>query len=216
MPTIDVDRDTAHEAARHELAKPIYPRPSLFDRLYQWLDDQLYRLTQLASTVPGGWFTVTVLAVILVVAVVVAVRMARRAMRVNRSDHQLFGATELTAAAHRAAAEQHASRGEWAAAIRERLRAIARHLEECGALTPVPGRTAGELARDAGVEFPAVSSQFADAAAAFNDVAYGEMPGSPQAYRLVADLDDRLREHSGGRPSATAAEAAPQTWTPVR
>ena len=216
MPTIDVDRDTAHEAAQHELAKPIYPRPSLFDRLYQWLDDQLYRLTQLASTVPGGWFTVTVLAVILVIAVVIAVRMARRAMRVTRTDHRLFGATELSAAAHRAAAEQHAARGEWAAAIRERLRAIARHLEECGALTPVPGRTAGELAHDAGAVFPALSSQFADAAAAFNDVAYGEMPGSAPAYRLVADLDDRLRDHAGRRPSGAAPEAAAQTWAPVR
>ena len=216
MPTIDVDRDTAHEAAQHELAKPIYPRPSLFDRLYQWLDDQLYRLTQLASTVPGGWFTVTVLAVILVIAVVIAVRMARRAMRVTRTDHRLFGAAELSAAAHRAAAEQHAARGEWAAAIRERLRAIARHLEECGALTPVPGRTAGELAHDAGAVFPALSSQFADAAAAFNDVAYGDMPGSAQSYRLVADLDDRLRDHAGRRPSGAAPEAAAQTWAPVR
>ncbi len=216
MPTIDVDRDTAHEAAQRELAKPIYPRPSLFDRLYQWLDDLLYRLTQAASTVPGGWFTVTVLAIILVVAVVIAVRMARRAMRVNRSDHRLFAVAELTAAAHRAAAEQHASRGEWAAAVRERLRAIARHLEECGALSPVPGRTAGELARDAGAVFPTVSSQFTFAATVFNDVAYGEMPGSPEDYRLVADLDDRLRDHAGRRPATATPDTAAQMWTPVR
>ncbi|EUA78627.1 hypothetical protein I553_2917 [Mycobacterium xenopi 4042] len=25
MPAIDIDRDTAHQAAHHELAKPIYP-----------------------------------------------------------------------------------------------------------------------------------------------------------------------------------------------
>ena len=26
MPTIDIDRETAHEAAQRELAKPIYPK----------------------------------------------------------------------------------------------------------------------------------------------------------------------------------------------
>lgn len=216
MPTVDVDRDTAHEAARHELARPIYPKPSLFDRISQWLDDQLFRLTQLASDVPGGWFTVTVLAIIVAVALVVAVRMARRAMRVDRADHQLFDVTERTAAAHRGAAEQHAARGEWAAAVRERLRAVARQLEEDGALAPVPGRTAGELAHDAGTVFPALSSQFTNAAAAFNDVAYGEMPGTSESYRIVADLDDRLREHAARRGPATTTEAAQQDWTPVR
>mgnify|MGYP000039899028 CR=1 FL=1 len=216
MPTVDVDRDTAHDAAQHELARPIYPKPSLFDRIAQWLDDQLFRLTQLASDIPGGWFTVTVLAIVVAVAVVVAVRMARRAMRVQRSDQRLFDVAERTAAAHRAAAEQHAARGEWAAAIRERLRAVARQLEEDDTLTPVPGRTAGELAHDAGAVFPDLSSQFDRAATAFNDVAYGEIPGTSDAYRMVADLDDRLREHSVRRRPATTTEAATQDWTPVR
>ena len=215
MPAVDIDRDAAHEAARNELAKPIYPRPSLIDRLTDWLTDQLNRLTQLASTVPGGWFTVTVLLIILAVAGVVAVRMARRTMRANRDDPPLFGTTELTAAAHRATAEELAARGEWAAAIRHHLRAVARRLEESGALTALPGRTAGELARDAGHEFPALASQFNDAAIAFNDVAYGELPGTPQAYRIVADLDDRLGERVGAGV-APAPEGVAQNWTPVR
>ena len=29
MPAIDIDRDTAHEAAQRELDKPIYPKASL-------------------------------------------------------------------------------------------------------------------------------------------------------------------------------------------
>lgn len=216
MPALDIDREAAHEAAQRELARPIYPRPSFLDRLADWLDHQLYRITQLTSTVPGGWFTVTVLVIILAVAAVVAVRMARRTMRVSRADHRLFDVTELTAAAHRSAAELHASRGEWGPAIRERLRAIARHLEESGALTPVPGRTAGELAHDAGAAFPALSPRFIAAAAAFNDVAYGEMPGTPQAYELVTGLDDLLREHGGRAAAVTAAHPTAQNWTPVR
>ena len=38
------------------------------------------------SSVPGGWFTITVLLILLAVAIVVAVRIARRTMRTNRGD----------------------------------------------------------------------------------------------------------------------------------
>ena len=42
---------------------------------------------------PGGWFTLTVLVLLVVVAVVVAVRVAMRTMRTNRGrDAALFGA----------------------------------------------------------------------------------------------------------------------------
>ena len=61
---------------------------------------------------PGGWFTITVLLILLAVAVVVAVRIARRTMRTNRGDgYALFGDHELSAAEHRATAEQFAAAG---------------------------------------------------------------------------------------------------------
>ena len=87
-PTIDIDRDAAHEAAQRELAKPIYPKASLTERLSDWLDELLYRIAQEGSSLPGGWFTVTVLLIILAVAVVVAVRIARRTMRTNRGGER--------------------------------------------------------------------------------------------------------------------------------
>ncbi|HEY5839930.1 MAG TPA: DUF4129 domain-containing protein [Mycobacterium sp.] len=216
MPTVDIDRDAAHEAAQRELDKPIYPRPSLTQRLTDWLDDQLYRLVLKGSTLPGGWFTVMVLLILVTVAVVVAVRVARRTLRTNRGDYRLFGAAELSAAEHRATAQQCAARGEWAAAVRHRLRAVARHLEETGVLTPVPGRTAGELARDAATELPSLASEFANAATAFNDVTYGELPGTSAAYQLVADLDDRLRTRAVAVRPATAAPGGTDGWTEVR
>ena len=161
MPAIDIDRDAAHDAAQRELAKPIYPKPSLTERLSEWIDELLYRIVAEGSTVPGGWFTIAVLLILLlVVALVVAVRIARRTMRTNRGgDHALFGAHELSAAEHRATAEQYAAAGDWAAAIRHRLRAVARHLEETGVLDPVPGRTATELARDAGAALPDLAAE---------------------------------------------------------
>ena len=95
----------------------------------------LYRLLETTATIPGGWFTTTVLLILLAIAVVVAIHVARRTMRTNRGgDYQLFEAAQLTAAQHRATAEGYAAEGNWSAAIRHRLRAVARQLEETGVL----------------------------------------------------------------------------------
>ena len=73
MSAIDVDRDTAHQAAQRELDKPIYPKGSLTQRLFEWIHDLLFRLIEKGSSVPGGWFTLSVLSVLLVVAIVVEI-----------------------------------------------------------------------------------------------------------------------------------------------
>ncbi|GAT05174.1 DUF4129 domain-containing protein [Mycolicibacterium fortuitum] len=191
MTSIDIDRDAAHDAAQNELAKPIYPRASPIDQIGDWINDLLYRITAAGSTVPGGWFTLSVLAILLVAAVVVAVRIVRRTMRTARgTDPTLFGAEELTAARHRSIAEQFAAQGDWSAAIRHRVRALARHLEETGVLDAVPGRTATELARDAAVALPGLAAGLYSAASTFNDVTYGERPGTESAYREIAALDE--------------------------
>ena len=216
MPAIDIDRDAAHEAAQRELAKPIYPKASLTERLSEWLDELIYRIVQEGSSLPGGWFTISVLLIVLAVAIVVAVRIARRTMRTNRGGrHALFDSHELSAAQHRATAEQYAAAGNWAVAIRHRLRAVARQLEEDGVLNPVPGRTATELAKAAGEAVPDLSGELLQAANAFNDVTYGERPGTESAYRMIADLDDHLRSR-GAATTFTPAAPATDTWTVVR
>lgn len=217
MPVIDIDRDAAHEAAQRELAKPIYPKSSLTERLSEWLQDLIYRIAQQGSSLPGGWFTIAVLLTIIAVAIVVAVRIARRTMRTNRGgEHALFDSQDLTAAQHRTTAEQYAAVGDWTAAIRHRLRAIARQLEEDGVLNPVPGRTATELARDAGASVPHLVGELTQAATAFNDVTYGERPGTEPAYRMIADLDDHLRSRDARAAAQTVAPAATDTWTAIR
>lgn len=210
---LDIDRDAAHDAAQRELSKPIYPNESLTERVLDWIDHLLYRIMVELSGVPGGWFTVAVLAVLIVIAVIVAIRIARRTMHTNRGGAAvLFDSQELSAAQHRAIAEQHAAQGDWGPAIRHRLRAVARHLEQSGALNPVPGRTATELAHDAGASHPELSGELLRAAGTFNDVTYGEQPGTEAGYRLIADLDERLRTR---RPVREPVESA-ATWAPVR
>jgi Domain of unknown function (DUF4129) len=214
--TIDIGRDAAHDAAQRELEKAIYPRESLTEKILGWIDQLIFKVISEGSSVPGGWFTLTVLIVLVTVAVVVAIRVARRTMRTNRGDTTLFGAHELTAEEHRAIAQHSAAQGDWAAAIRHRVRAVARQLEESAVLNPVPGRTATELARDAGLALPGLAGQFRAAADAFNDVTYGERPGTEPEYLLVKDLDDRLRHESRGTAAAAGSPDVADRWAALR
>jgi hypothetical protein len=217
MPSIDIDRDAAHRAAQDELNKPIYSKGSSADQFLDWLNDLIYRMLQKTATVPGGWFTATVLLILLAIAVFVAFHVARRSMRARRGgDQLLFEAAQLTAAQHRATAESYAAEGDWAAAIRHRLRAVARQLEETGVLAAAPGRTANELARDAGTALPHLADELSEAATAFNDVTYGEQPGTRAAYQMIADLDDHLRSRWQGAPAEAGRPAVPESWAQVR
>ncbi|UMB70008.1 DUF4129 domain-containing protein [Mycobacterium paraterrae] len=217
MPAIDIDRETAHDAAQRELSKPIYPKGSVAQRIHEWIHELLYRIIEKGSSIPGGWLTIVVLAILIVAAVVAAVRIARRTIRTRRDgDHQLFDDGQLTSAQHRAISEGYAAQLNWAAAIRHRLRAVARGLEESGTLEPVPGRTANELAADTADRLPELAGELSRAAAAFNDVTYGELPGTQAAYRVIVDLDDHLQNRPGARGLDSTQQVVRDTWMPVR
>ncbi len=109
-----------------------------------------------------------------------------------------------------------AAQGDWTAAIRHRVRAIARQLEEDGVLDPVPGRTATELAKDAGAAVPDLSGELSQVAITFNDVTYGDRPGTEAAYRMIADLDGHLRSRGPAKAVASVVSAPPENWTSVR
>lgn len=193
MTGINIDGDAAHDAAQRELTKPVYPRPSLTDRLMGWFDELLFKAFVDSDWLPGGWITVGLLAAVLLAAVVVAVRVARRTLRTRRDGGAaLLVDTARTAAEDRRAAQTAAERGDWVQAIRYRLRAVARTLEETGALDAVPGRTATELARAAAAALPDLTAEFRVAADTFNAVSYGAQAGTESEYRQIAALDARL------------------------
>jgi hypothetical protein len=78
-------------------------------------------------------------------------------------------------------ADRLAAQGRYAEAIRERLRAMVRHLVERGVIEDRPGWTVTELSAAAGV------APLNEAATVFSDVWYAQRPAT-------AELDARMRE----------------------
>ncbi|MEV2266953.1 DUF4129 domain-containing protein [Nonomuraea africana] len=189
-------REEAQRRAAEELAKPGYARESLLDRLYRTFQQLLGDLIDFA---PGGSPVGALLAALLLVLVVVVLVtvpawLARRSARARTAvPGDLFGGRAMTAAEHRQAAERLAAEGRWAEAVQERLRAIARDLQDRALIDGLPGKTADELAAEAGRSLPPFAEELAAAARAFDDVTYGGVPGSPAAYAMLRDLDERLR-----------------------
>ena len=75
--------------------------------------------------------------------------------------------------------------------MRERLRAVVRDLEARGLLDPRPGRTAGEVARDAGAAVPALAEDLRRASIVFDEVWYGGRTADAGSYALLVDVDTR-------------------------
>ncbi|MEO7982100.1 MAG: DUF4129 domain-containing protein [Sporichthyaceae bacterium] len=204
---VELGREEAARLAHEELAKEVYraQRPGLLRRLLGWLVEQAgHLLDKVAGVSPGGRAGLLVL-VLLAVVVIVAIRLKVGPLgRQAASDPALFTGRARTSAEHRAAADAHAARGEWAEAVRERLRAVVRALEERAVLDERPGRTADEAAAEAGAVLPACADDLRRAARLFDDVWYGGRPAGPDADAGLRALDGKVRESrpqpAGSRP----------------
>jgi len=193
---VDLGRDEAAQLAREELAKQVYrdAGPGLVERLVRWLLEQAGRLLDGAAGVSPGGYSGLVVVLLLVAAAVVAVRLkvgplGRRAAR----EEALFVGRTRTAAQHRAAADAHAAAGAWAEAVRERLRAVVRSLEERAVLDERAGRTADEAAAEAGRALPGCAAGLRAAAVLFDEIWYGGRPAGPESYAALRDLDAQVQ-----------------------
>jgi hypothetical protein len=97
-----------------------------------------------------------------------------------------------TARHHRQDAGRFAAAGDYSAAIIECVRAIAAELEERGVLPPRSGRTADEFAAEAGQAMPGHADALRGAARLFDDVCYGQRPGSKAGYERLSELDRQI------------------------
>lgn len=92
------------------------------------------------------------------------------------------------AAAHLAASEDAARRGDFGAALRERYRAVTRGLEQRGLLEEERARTAQETARAAVSSVPD-AGELPSAAHSFDEVVYGGRFGTEAEYRRLEQAD---------------------------
>ncbi len=189
---VDVSGQTARELARRELEDGRYAKaePSLATRLVKRLIDAVVNLfDSAAAATPGGSAGVVLVLVLLVaLAMVIAVRL--RVVRGSGGARAVFSSgAARTPAEHRAQAEAFAADGAYDEAVRERLRAVVRELELRGVLDPRPGRTAVEVAAEAGRLVPAHATPLQRAAATFDEVWYGGRSADAAAYGVLVDVD---------------------------
>jgi len=200
-----ITRQAARQLAREELAKAMYHPGTPF---LTWLHEQLDRLFSNAnSAVPGGWWAIIALIAAAVIVIALVLNRIGPVARARGRDGSgpLRGPVVLSAREHRELAERDLAAGDYSGAIQEYLRAIATGLEERAVLPPAPGRTAGELAAQAGRLLPGHAADLSAAARLFDDVRYGGRAGTrPDAERL-RDLEAAIRATQPARP-ATAAE----------
>lgn len=190
-----VTRDGARQAAKDELAKRGYHTddPSAVERAAKWIVDKLaHWLDVAAQHSPGNNMGLLVVVVVVVAIVaIVAVRIGG-VRRTTKLDQPLLGASIETATDHRRRAQAYAAQEQWAQAVREWLRAVARELEERGVLDPRPGRTAAELCTETAVELPALSADLRQATSTFDAIWYGGRTAKPDDEALLRALDRRV------------------------
>jgi len=185
-------REAARRAARSELSRREYSsaRPSLATRLVGRLLHELGRLIDAGSArVPGG-STGLILLLLLLAGVVALIIIKLRPVGGRSGAQSVFaGSAALDAKEHRRLAEAAAAKGEWAEAVRERLRAVVRELEDRGVLDRRPGRTASEVAQDGGALVPALALPLRRAAVTFDEVWYGGRTADAASYATVVEVD---------------------------
>lgn len=197
---VEIGGAEAREAAQEELSRAIYHQddPSLLERAVRWVAEELFDLLFRAGDVaPGGYTGLVVIGLLVTVAAVVIRLRIGPTARAARGDDPLFDDRPVSSSNHRRAADEHAARGAWAEAVRERLRAVIRGLEERDLLETRPGRTADEAADEAGQVLPGCADELREAARTFDEVWYGGLAATPEMDARLRSVDLQV---TGARP----------------
>lgn len=210
---LDPDAEEARRWVLAELSDPRYEaaKPSWFDRLAAAFWDWVTSLNVGGTTSPPG--VLLAIVVLLLVAALVAAFLIFGVPALNRRSAvsgSLFGRDdERPAVAIRKAADEAAARGDWALAIEEAFRAIARGLAERTILATSPGTTVHGFAARAGSAFPDLAARLAAAADAFDRVRYLGQSGTENEFRMVAALEEELGAARAALPAPGSAPTAP-------
>ncbi|HEU5222286.1 MAG TPA: DUF4129 domain-containing protein [Candidatus Lumbricidophila sp.] len=193
---VDPDAPTARDWLAHELAKPEYQaaQPTWFDRAANEVRKWFLSLFEHAGSAPGG--ALGTLAVVVIIALIALALWKYGAPRMGQrrtSASPLFAADDTRdLAALRKAAEAAAAAGDWALAIEERFRAIARGLSDRDLVLVHPGSTATAISLEAAQRFRAEQATLRAAADVFDAVRYLGATGSREQYEHVTALEERV------------------------
>lgn len=194
---VDPDRPEARDLLANELAKQEYQaaKPTWFDELLGGFNDWLNSLDfGGVSGPPAFGLLVLLIGIVLVLLIAFLIFGLPRLNRRSAVAGSLFGDDDARSAAQmRAAAEAAAGTGDFATAIAEMFRAIARGLAERTVITVSPGTTAHDFAVRAGTAFPSRTDDLAASARAFDEVRYLGAPGTREQYQLIERLERAMR-----------------------
>ncbi|WP_163572982.1 DUF4129 domain-containing protein [Fodinicola feengrottensis] len=171
-----------------------------------WLSRHLSPGTQ--GSAANNWLLlIVVVAVFLLVAVLIW-RYGLPAKTIRGGEPELKLGTG-TADSHTNLADRYAADGRYAEAVRERLRAIVRSLEQRDLLDPRPGRTVTEIVAAVRRSLPDATDRLREGAQLFSDIWYGSRTAS------AAD-DATMREVfatvAAAKPSVSTDELVGAGW----
>lgn len=204
---VDPDSEEATRLLIEELSKAPYQaaKPTLFDRASKAFSDWLASLT-----IGDGNGIPTIVSIVLLALVAVAIIAAiivYGVPRLNRkSQHHdiLFGEADYrTAAQLREAAEQAATREDYAAAIADMFRSIARGLSERTLVNMTPGTTGHGFATRASRVLPELATELVASADTFDRVRYMRKPATREEYEQLRALESRARSAKPDLAEAT-------------
>jgi hypothetical protein len=208
--TTPITRDGAAHAAHSELSKHIYQqaRPSITQQvlgaIWRWLVKAYDRIV---DATPGGAVGLLVIIALLALVTVFVTRRGVSGKRRSGAASGLDLPADISSEQLRAEADAFASRGQWSEAVRARLRAVVRALEERGVLDPRPGRTAAEVAAEAGSARPEWRDPLWKGALTFGEIWYGRRPATAEDDAVLRELDTTLRRSR--TPAAAVTGAGP-------
>jgi hypothetical protein len=214
---VRIGREEAQRRAAEELAKAKYAGTpewlsELADRADQWLQrivDLVIRI--LAARDQGGgvnWGFLVAVGILLVAIALVVWRVGLPRWRPGGRDAAVAVDSNRPAADYRTLAGQHAARGDWAAAVRDRFRALVRELETQAILDVRPARTAWEAAYRASQVLPNCREALQAGAESFNAVVYGDRPADSAAYQQMVAIEEQVTAAAGQADLAANEPAA--------
>lgn len=209
-PALDPDGATGRRWAREELQRGEYSEEQTFlERLDATLQDLWRQLVDSFDPQENPWGTVILVVFVLAIVAFIVWRVGRpKAGSLDLPGRKTFEG-EATRPAHetRAAAEAAAQAGDFSLAVQERFRAAVATLSERGLFTPGRADTADEVARAIAAQVPGLAAHAAPAAAAFDDVTFGDREASADTYAVVTQFDEAALRSSRAPVAAEGAQA---------